>query len=326
MARWFGIGVVVFWLAAMTGLIYRDVWPHWAAGSPPAQMPDTLDKESPRRFQSGIFNSRGRVGGSWVLFDSAGGNILVHTQTVLDGLPLLPPILVDSKLTYTADERLDSIDLRIIGTPVRLEFRGEDYGMDFSCELITGPGPKDRYGFKLDSAAAATMNEALRPFTLLKDLHVGKTWRMRLLNPLPAIRGGRAELDAYLVRVTAKETIQHLGQAVACFRVESRDVRAWVAEDGRVLVQQVDLPIFGTLTIREEPYDEAARLAALRLQGLSVAEPKSRPTTGPRTRWRRYDPAGSSGEPDRAESGTFRLPIGRGADRAKLGTTRSSGA
>jgi hypothetical protein len=272
MVRWLGAGIAVFWLVAMTGLIYRDVWPHWMAGKPPIQVPDIREKESSRRFQSGIFGSRGRVGTSWTLFDTAAENTMVHTQTALDGLPLLPPIVVDTRLTYTAGEHLDSIEVRILGIPMRLEFRGEDYGMDFSCELITGEGPKNRYGFKLDRAAAATMNEALRPFTLLRDLYVGKTWRMRLLNPLPAIRGGQAELEAYLVRVTSKETIDHQGQQVECFRVESRNVRAWVGPDGRVLVQEVDLPVFGTLTILEEPYDDQLRLKSLKEIGLPAAE------------------------------------------------------
>ncbi len=263
MPRWLSAGVIIFWLAAMAGLVYRDIWPHWVAGSPPVQVPNPKSPDIPRRYQSGIFTSRGRVGTSWTMFDTAGGNTLVHTQTALEGLPLLPPIVMDSKLTYTSAEKLDSIEIRILGIPMRLEFRGEDYGMDFSCELITGPGPKDRYGFKLDGAAAATMNEALRPFTLLKDLHVGKTWRMRLVNPLPAIRGGKAELDAFLVKVTAIEKIEHQGQTIDCFRVESRDVRAWAAPDGRVLVQQVDLPVFGTLTIREESFDEGARIETI---------------------------------------------------------------
>lgn len=267
MTRWFSLGVVLLWLGTTAGLIYRDVWPHWVAGAPPVQMPPPGGDKVLRRFQSGIFSSRGRVGTSWVVFDSSGSNTLVHTLTALDGLPLLPPITVDSKLTYAETGKLDSIDMRILGAPIRLEFRGEDYGMDFSCELITGPGPQDRFGFKLDAAAAATVNEALRPFTLLKDLHVGKTWRMRLINPLPVIRGGDAELEAFLVRVTAKETIVHNGERVECFRIESRNVRAWAGPDGLVLVQEVDLPIFGTLTIRQESYDERMR------QAVSLGEP-----------------------------------------------------
>jgi hypothetical protein len=282
MARWFSVAAVVIWVTAMAALVYRDVLPHWIAGAPPAQMPNTTAEGPYLRYQSGIFTSSGRVGTSWVIFDTAGGNTLVHTLTALDGLPLMPPLLVDSKLTYTGTERLDSIDLKIHGAPIRLEFRGEDYGMDFSCELITGNGPQDKFGFKLDTAAAATMNEALRPFTLLKDLHVGKTWRMRLINPLPAIRGGKAELEAYLVRVTGKETIEHNGSRVECFRVESHNVRAWAAPDGQVLVQEVDLPIFGTISIRQETYDEPARQAASLRQvpGLD-GDPPRQTTTAP---------------------------------------------
>jgi len=99
----------------------------------------------------------------------------------------------------------------------------------------------------------------MRPFTLLKDLYVGKTWRMRLINPLPALRGGKAEFQAYLVRVAAREEIKHDQKTVECFRIESRNVRAWADMSGQVLVQEVNLPLFGKLTIRQEPYDESAR-------------------------------------------------------------------
>ncbi len=268
MARWFGVGVVVLWLFAMSGLFYRDIWPHWIAGEPPDQMPEIGAAESLSRFQSGIFTRRGRVGTSWIHFYHRSDSCLVHTETLLEGLPLLEPFLVDSELTYTEDGKLDTVKIKMIGTPVRLEFNGENYGMDFSCELITGPGPDDRHGFKLDAAAAATMSDALRPFTLLKGLYVGKTWRVRLINPLPALRGGRAEFEAHLVRVTARETIEHHGQQIECFRVEARNVRAWADDGGHVLVQEVDLPIFGTLTIRQEPYDAIARADALGRRGL----------------------------------------------------------
>ncbi len=263
MARWFGVVVVAFWLAAMSALFYRDIWPHWAAGDPPQQMPDPNAEGENRQFQSGIHSKRGRVGTSWVRFYDREDTMLIHSQTVLDGLPLLPPLLVDSELTYARDGKLDTLKIQITGAPLRLEFNGENYGMDFSCELITGPGPNDRLGFKLDATAAATMSEALRPFTLLKGLFVGKTWRIRLINPLPVLRGEDAEFEAYLVRVTAREAIEHRGQTAECFRIESRGLRAWANDEGRVLLQEVRLPLFGVLSIRQEPYDDRARLAAV---------------------------------------------------------------
>lgn len=263
MMRWFGIGVVMLWLAAMSVLFYLDVWPHWIAGDPPVQMPDAKAGESLQHFQNAILGPRGRIGTSWVHFYTRRKSTLVHTQTVLYGLPLLPPILVDSELTYPEDGKLDTIKIIITGAPIRLEFNGENYGMDFSCELITGPGPDDRYGFKLDADAAATMSDALRPFTLLRGLHVGKTWRMRLINPLPALRGGRAKFESHLVRVTALEPIDHQGEKIECFRIESPHLKAWADVSGRVLVQQVDLPVFGRMILRQEPYDDEARLEAI---------------------------------------------------------------
>lgn len=268
MTRLFGMAVLVLWLIAMGSIFYCEIWPHWIAGDPPPQMPEPNSAEAARRFQNGIFGSRGRLGTSWIHFYSRGGSNLVHTQTSLEGLPHLPDVFVDSELTYEEDGKLDSIKLQIIGPDVRLEFTGENYGMDFSCSLRTGPGPNDRYGFKLDAAAAATMSDTLRPFTLLKDLYVGKTWRIRLINPLPALSGGRASFQSYLARVTDRQTIQHQGRSVPCYKIECRNLRAWANDDGQVLVQEVDLPIFGTLTIRQEPYDGDSRLTEISRKGL----------------------------------------------------------
>ncbi len=264
MARWFGIAVVLFWGAMMTSLFMHDIWPHWAAGEPPLQMPPEKATKEESRYQSSISSKLGRIGTSWVRFYNRDGNPLVHTQTLLDGLPFkLPPLLVDSELTYTEDKTLDSLRIQVHGSPIRLELLGENYGMDFSCELITGPGPDDRLGFKLDADAAAMMSDAFRPFTLLKGLYVGKTWRIRLINPLPVLQGGKAEFESCLVRVTRRETIQHQGKAVECYKIESRNLRAWANDQGNVLVQEVDLPIFGTLTIRQEPFNDLERLAVV---------------------------------------------------------------
>lgn len=264
MARWFGMGVVLFWSVMMTFLFVHDIWPHWVAGEPPVQLPPEQASKKECRYQSGIFSSMGRIGTSWVRFYDREGNPLVHTQTLLDGLPFkLPPLLVDSELTYTEDNTLDAIRIQVYGAPIRLELTGENYGMDFSCELITGPGPEDRLGFKLDADAAAMMSDAFRPFTLLKGLYVGKTWRIRLINPLPVLQGGKAEFESCLVRVTCRETIEHQGRPIECYRVESRNLRAWADDQGQVLVQEVDLPIFGTLTIRQEQYDDVKRLSTV---------------------------------------------------------------
>jgi hypothetical protein len=44
--------------------------------------------------------------------------------------------------------------------------------------------------------------------------------------------------------------------------IETNNAKAWADVNGRVLVQEVDVPIFGQLTIRDEPYDRLSRQEA----------------------------------------------------------------
>jgi len=59
------------------------------------------------------------------------------------------------------------------------------------------------------------------------------------------------------------DPIDHQGQKIECFRIESPHLKAWADVSGRVLVQQVDLPVFGRMILRQEPYDDEARLEAI---------------------------------------------------------------
>ncbi len=62
--------------------------------------------------------------------------------------------------------------------------------------------------------------------------------------------------SSVLVRVTGTESIEHNGRVVEAFRVEADRAVAWVTSDGRVLRQEVDLPLLGRLTLIDEPFDQ----------------------------------------------------------------------
>jgi hypothetical protein len=81
---------------------------------------------------------------------------------------------------------------------------------------------------------------------------------------LPSLGGGGVDLEGVLIEVTGKETIIHRGQPVEAFVVEGGGATAWAAPDGRVLLQQVTLPLLGKLLLRDEEYIEGARLDAVR--------------------------------------------------------------
>ena len=90
-----------------------------------------------------------------------------------------------------------------------------------------------------------------------------------------AALGGKTQFRSIVARVTRTENIEHGGKPVTCFVVETspQQIVAWVDSDGRVLVQEVEVPGFGRIQVREEPYDETTRATA-QTTIQQVTEPK----------------------------------------------------
>ena len=75
---------------------------------------------------------------------------------------------------------------------------------------------------------------------------------------LPGLDAAGLDLDSVLITVTGREIIDHHDAKIEAYIVEGGGARAWVASDGRVLRQEVNLPLVGQITLRDEPYDELA--------------------------------------------------------------------
>ncbi len=286
--RVIGILIILMWGVAIVALLQRDVIPYWRADLRP---PDAVPIE---HIQVGIFiNGRWpaggddavrrdpaaggddpsgrpilterRIGTSWVFSRSAGELSMVQSSTVLhpDKLPLpalnrLPSVLFDTSLVYQRDATLQEFETQVLGLPMPVRVEGVLLGIDYSCLARFG---KVHRKFSLDARMSRHLGEALRPFSHLPNLEVGRTWQVRLLDPVSLLRGSSADFRPMLVRVSQIDTIPHPhdGRDVDCFRVESDRAWAWVDKSGRVLVQVVDVPLLGKLTIRDEPYRDALR-------------------------------------------------------------------
>ena len=83
-----------------------------------------------------------------------------------------------------------------------------------------------------------------------------KSERVTLTGRLASVTRRAGQFNVVLVRVTAKETIQHQSQAVECFRVEAPQLVAFVTSDGQVLRQEIEVPMFGRFVILSEPFDK----------------------------------------------------------------------
>jgi hypothetical protein len=266
MYRWLFIVVLLLWLVAMTLLIQRDVWPAWTAQDPPRiTRAEFAAIGEERHEQLGIFGADNtHIGTAWgdVEVLSTGMTSLTGLMWI-DGMPLIPSVYVETTTEFDSNGDLDNFNLSVHGVPMTaIIVRGERRGIYFPCELQVGPLYRQA---NLDMSASRMIGQSLRPFTVLPKLHVGQSWRMQILDPLSAIQSRKAEFKSVVAQVTGREVIttDETGP-VECFVVEIRDqqAKAWVADDGRVLQQEVAVPGIKKIVLRVEKYNERRRQEA----------------------------------------------------------------
>lgn len=265
MNRAVGVIITMVWVVAMAALIQRDVVPFWAAQEAPGHVfPDDA-------FQVAIHNAAGvRLGTTWVTTTPTTAVGTIRSTTYLDLrlvagiLPVQRPMLLDSTLTYQAGE-LSQFQFCLEGFGRAIRVVGERCGRDFACTTTLGQTTKT---ISLDGRLSEYLSETLRPFTHLDGLHVGQSWRIRLLDPfsvMPGIGKGQPNFKMQLVTVTRRETIEHHGRRVACFRIETDGTLAWADDTGKVLRQEVQAPLLGRWILTDESFDRVARNAAIAL-------------------------------------------------------------
>ncbi len=255
-----GIAITVFWAASMAWLIRHDVWPGLTAGEPPRIIGQ--DRSSiASSCQAGVFNKYGhRIGTAWSTLQPLGDTARREDVIYVRSFAGLQPTLLEIDSGFTADGKLDEFRLEILGQGMPIEVEGERFGSMYGFNLRVGTFPER---IRLDADAAGLIGDAFRPFASLPGLEVGQSWRMQVINPVAILTGLGDRFVPMLVRVTRREGITAAdGNEVDCLVVEAPNVTAWVDRDGKVITQQVELPVGGTLTIRDEPYDESAKSEA----------------------------------------------------------------
>ncbi|MCP4246280.1 MAG: hypothetical protein GY778_04450 [bacterium] len=255
MLRATGYFVVLFWLASMTWLVWHDVWPGLTAGDAPevAFRPESGSTD----FQVGIFDANGRrMGTIWSSHHQYGQTPRRDDTIYLESLPGLGRLLIEIESQFTARGLLDEFDLQMFGLELDIHIHGERFTSVYGFHVQAG---RWRETFKIDADGAGLIGDAFRPFAALPGLTVGQSWRMQVVNPLAVVTGLGRKFNPIVVRVTGREPIALADRpSVDCLVVEAPGVKAWVDSEGRVLVQEVELPVGGTITLRDEPYDEEA--------------------------------------------------------------------
>lgn len=260
MNRILGIILAAVWLVCMTALVQRDVLPFWTAQEPPDQgIPNG-------RYQCRIETNTGkRIGTAWVACTAGPQLTTVDSLTLLDvgritGLfKGMGRLTVQTDLSYEKNGTLSMFKFNLQGAGMPIDVVGERYVHDFSCVARIG---ESRTSILLDGRMYERLTESLRPFVHLSGLHIGQSWRIRLLDPLAMLKGESFPFSEQLVRVTKRERIRHRGDDVDCFRVESPGTVAWADDEGKVLRQELSVPLLGKIVLTDEPYDRKSHHTA----------------------------------------------------------------
>ena len=270
MNRTLGLASIICMLLANAALVTRDLAPAWFAGDPPPPGANDLRPGWVRVWQTGIFDDAGvRLGTSWSESHRPPDKLLINNFTLLNEIStggdiLTPRLRINTSFIYRDDNRLEALKVTVggFGLPIRLEGQFVPPN-EFPCEW---QWDTHRGVFVLPADATRSMGDATRPFDTLSDLHVGQSWRMELFDPLagilPGWQGEEMSTRSVIVRVVGTENIIHNGLGVHTYIVEADRIRAWVSPIGRVIRQEVHMPLLGKILMLDEAYDDAARARA----------------------------------------------------------------
>ena len=237
LAKSVGFAIVLFWAVATSWLVWRDVLPAWTAQDPPQVVAADWVKQYGREAQFGVFDADGRrIGDIWTRYTS-GSTTDREDDIYLNDFPVLGPTHIHVQSVFDVDGHLDEIDIDVLGDWNPIRIHGERFPSQFAIRIDAG---LTKQVFKIDLARAGTFSDMFRPFDAMPNLRVGQSWRMRVIDPLATVMRGPGQFNVVLVRVTAKEMIQHQGESVECFRVESPQIVAFVTDDGRATVRDGD--------------------------------------------------------------------------------------
>lgn len=255
--------IVPLWAASMGWLVAHDVLPGWVAQDPPRMASAAWLHGAGGKTQCTIAGEQGRLGTLWTTYLADAGSIERYDDVWIERLPVpLAPLRIRVTSTFTPDGVLDEFTLVLESAETLMRLHGERFHADFS---FTFQANTVRKAFKVPLVDGGIVSGAFNPFSQLSGLRLGQSWRMQVFNPVAALTGIGDRFIPMLVKVTGERRISTGAWSGNCFVVESGRAKAFVDADGVVQMQEMTLPVLGTLRIVREPaFDDAARRRARR--------------------------------------------------------------
>jgi hypothetical protein len=252
----------VLWLVTMSWLVVVKILPPLDQGLPPNYRGLRAGSQSCWRI---FWNDRPLGWAVNRVEPSSHDTKEIHARVLLSDVPLadLAPTLIASLIEDVGEISLDArsrIELDTLGAlsgfevtlsvnripVVRMNGRVEDSELRLRIRAGDYTHNEHRY-FPQD----ARLGSELTPDGRLSGMYVGRRWKMQVFSPF---RPPTDPMELVEGEVVASELIQHAGRMESVRRVEFRrlestgvasgnEVRGlmWVAEDGRVLRQEVSI-------------------------------------------------------------------------------------
>ncbi len=253
--------IVIFWLTMMALLAQREILPAVRAARESYLQAtyNHLEKltETPRISQMGIFLRGRRIGRSVSILRKDDGALRLQNETEIN-LSLSPGGALMSAgigglhavIRFRAKAmagRLLDFRLTVVsppGTPPLVVVDGYPVGKMLALKIRQAGQTRTK---TVPFDASQLLSSSLAPVFALPDLHVGKRWMMRTLDPATyAVRAVWAEVEG-------KESLSISGREYEAYLIKipygSYEVKVWATPDGEVLKQKV----FGFTFVREEP-------------------------------------------------------------------------
>jgi len=251
-----GFWIVPLWLTSMAWLIAHDVLPTLTAGDPPRVTPSDWRAPGVRETQFAVYLDHDRIGTIWSKYrvdeTSVQRNDVVWIEQ--SPVPYIAPLRVTVDTVFTPDGWLDELTVLLENSATRkFKLHGERFHADFSFTFEMGSHDQ---AFKVPLSDGSLLTGGFNPFSRLAGIEVGQRWRVQVFNPIAALTGLGPRFLSILVSVTRKETIAAPEGNRECLVVEAPNAKAWVDEQGDVVMQEMTLPVSGTMRfVREAEYD-----------------------------------------------------------------------
>ena len=248
-----GIIIIGFWLIMMVMLVQRELY----VTNPPAESTGyaalirsgLLDNES----QLGIYLHGSRIGSTRISAWQHRGFYEIDNLTRLQ-LPILGsdrPSSIHALLRIDRNFQLvDFTGTLILAAPaLRLNLEGKVVSGE--VQLKFKEGKEIVFETSMPYRQGDMIANIFSPLGPAPDLEVGKTWRIRMFNPLTR------EFETAIAKVEAAEAKQQqdTGESVELFKVlvigPSVEAIAWIDKSGEVIEQEI--PRYGLRLIKEKP-------------------------------------------------------------------------